>query len=125
MAINSSQNGQQAIYAAVLIGFLGGMTNVACIDIAMRACPPALQGTLKMIIAATFSLSMRGGDIFGTWIYQLSPDHGFVNCVLAITISYALILLVISLLPKQIIASPDGQPNPDIEASVLQEISQT
>ena len=44
------QNGQQALLAAVLIGLLGGMANAACIDIAMRACPPGLQGTLMMMM---------------------------------------------------------------------------
>ena len=114
-------NGQQALLAAVLIGLLGGMANVACIDIAMRACPPGLQGTLMMMIAATFALSMRGGDVFGTWIYGLSPEHGFMYCVMAITLSYALILPVIPFIPKQITATPDGEPNPEDEASVLRE----
>lgn len=114
-------DGQQALRAAVLIGLLGGLANVACIDIAMRACPPGLQGTLMMIIAATFALSMRLGDVFGTWIYGLSPQHGFKYCVTAITLSYALILPVIPFLPKQITAAPDGEPNPEDEALVLKE----
>src|SRR5579871_2241727 len=115
-------NGQQALLAAVLIGLLGGMANVACIDIAMRACPPGLQGTLMMMIAATFALSMRGGDVFGAWIYGLSPEHGFMYCVIAITLSYALILPVIPFLPKQITATADGEPNSEDEAAVLAEI---
>jgi hypothetical protein len=118
------QTGQEALLAAVPIGLMGGMANVACIDIAMRACPPGLQGTLMMIISATFSLSMRGGDVFGTWLYGLSPAHGFLYCVLAITLTYALILLVIPFLPQYLTASPDGEHNPEEEALVLREIAE-
>lgn len=115
------QNGQQALLAAVPIGLMGGMANVACIDIAMRACPPGLQGTLMMIISATFALSMRGGDVVGTWIYGLSPTHGFQYCVLAITLSYALILPVIPFLPRYLTASADGERNLEEENLMLRE----
>lgn len=114
-------NGRQALVAAVLIGLMGGMANVACIEISMRACPPGLQGTLMMIIASTFALSMRGGDVFGTWIYGLSPAHGFTYCVIAITLCYALILPVIPFIPKQITSTADGEPNPEEKALVLSE----
>jgi hypothetical protein len=58
-------SGRQALLTAVLIGLLGGLANAACIDIAIRACPPGLQGTLMMMIAACFALSSRGGDVLG------------------------------------------------------------
>jgi MFS family permease len=114
--------GQQALLAAVLIGLMGGLANAACIDIAIRACPPGLQGTLMMMIAATFALSMRGGDVLGSWIYGLSPKYGFQYCVIAITVTYALILPVIPFIPKQLTATADGEPNPEAEALVLEEI---
>jgi hypothetical protein len=114
--------GQQALLAAVLIGLMGGLANAACIDIAIRACPPGLQGTLMMMIAATFALSMRAGDVLGSWIYGLSPNYGFQYCVIAITVTYALILPVIPFVPKQITATADGEPNPEGEALVLREI---
>jgi hypothetical protein len=115
-------SGQQALAAAVLIGLMGGMANTACIDIGMRACPPGLQGTLMMMIAAVFALSMRGGDVLGSWIYGLSPQHGFQYCVIAITVTYALILPVIPLIPKHVTNTADGEPNPEEEAIVLSEI---
>jgi len=118
-------SGHQALLAAVLIGLMGGMANVACIDIAIRACPPGLQGTLMMMIAGTFAISSRGGDVFGSWIYGLNPKYGFQYCVAAITVTYALILPVIAFLPKQITATADGEPNPDEEASVLDEVGIT
>jgi MFS family permease len=116
------QSGHQAVAAAVWIGLMGGLANVACIDIAIRACPPGLQGTLMMIIAATFPLSSRGGDVVGSWLYGLSPKYGFQYCVAAITLTYALILPVIPFIPKQLTATADGKRNPEEEASVLAEI---
>lgn len=116
------QSGHQAVAAAVWIGLMGGLANVACIDIAIRACPPGLQGTLMMIIAATFPLSSRGGDVVGSWLYGLSPKYGFQYCVVAITLTYALILPVIPFIPKQLTATADGERNPEEEASVLAEI---
>jgi MFS family permease len=116
------RTGNQALWAAVIIGLLGGMANAAVMDIAIRACPPGLQGTLMMIVAALFPLSSRGGDVFGSWLYGLSPTYGFQYCVAAITVVYALILPLIPLLPKQLTATADGEPNPDDERSVLAEI---
>jgi MFS family permease len=113
-------SGRQALLTAVLIGLMGGLANAACIDIAIRACPPGLQGTLMMMIAATFALSSRGGDVLGSWIYGLSPKYGFQYCVTAITVTYALILAVIPFVPKQLTAAADGEPNPE-EALVLAE----
>ncbi len=116
------QSGRQALIAAVLIGLMGGLANAACIDIAMRACPPGLQGTMMMMIAAAFTLSMRGGDVVGSWIYGLSPQYGFQYCVIAITCTYLLIVPLIPLVPKHLTKTADGQPNPEEDAIVLAEI---
>lgn len=112
----------QALWMAVLIGLLGGLANVAVIDIAIRACPPGLQGTLMMIVMSLYPLSSRLGDVFGSWIFGLSPRYGFQLCVVAITITYALILPVIPFLPKGLIATADGEPNPEEERTLLAEI---
>jgi hypothetical protein len=44
--------------------------------------------------------------------------------VIATTIVYALILPVILLVPKELIATADGEPNPQVEAEVLDEIAE-
>ncbi len=117
-------SGRDALLMAVAIGLMGGMANAACIDIAIRACPPGLQGTLMMMIAATFALSSRGGDVVGSWLYGLSPQYGFQYCVIAITVTYALILAVIPFIPKEITATVDGEPYPKERALVLAEIGE-
>ena len=114
--------GNQALVAAVFIGLMGGMGNAVVVDIAIRACPPGLHGTLMMIVMSLYPFSSRVGDVFGSWLFGLSPTHGFLYCVVAITITYALILPLIPLLPKHLVATADGEPNPEEEASVLAEI---
>jgi hypothetical protein len=45
--------------------------------------------------------------------------------VIATTVVYALILPLIPLTPKELIATKDGEPNPEVEAEVLNEIRGT
>jgi MFS family permease len=118
-------SGSQALVMAVLIGLAGGMANVATVDIAMRACPPGLQGTLMMLVVAIIQLSFRGGDVVGSWLYGLNPKYGFQYCVAAITVVYILILPVIPFLPKELMSTADGEPNPEAQAAVLAEIGES
>ena len=114
-----------ALVLAVPIGLLGGVATAAYYDLAMRSCPPGMQGTLMMMVDGVYLLAGRGGDVLGTWIYGRSPTHGFLYCVIAITAVYALILPLILLVPKELIATADGEPNPEVEAETLKEIAET
>ena len=120
LAFISSAN--LALLLAVPIGLLGGIATAAYYDLAIRSCPPGLQGTLMMLVNGVYVLSARGGDMLGSSIYNCSPTHGFLYCVIATTAVYALILPLILLVPKELIATADGQPNPTVEAEILQEI---
>ena len=77
-----------------------------------------------MMVDGVYMLSYRGGDLLGARIYSSSPTHGFLYCALATTAVYALILPVILLIPKELIATSDGEPNPSVEAEVLAEIGE-
>ena len=116
-------SGNLALVLAVPIGLMGGVATAAYFDLAMRSCPPGLQGTLMMMVDGVLLLSARGGDLLGSRIYNSSPAHGFLYCVIATTIVYALILPLILLVPKSLIATADGEPNPQVEAQVLEEIA--
>lgn len=109
-----------ALVMAVPIGLMGGIATAAYFDLAMRSCPPGLQGTLMMLVDGVFALSARGGDVLGSWIYNSSPTHGFLYCVIAITIVYAAILPMILLVPRELISTADGQPNAALEAKATQ-----
>ena len=104
--------GNQSLLAAVAIGLLGGLANVAVLDITIRACPHGLQGTLMMIVSSVYPLSSRVGDVFGSWVFGLSPKYGFQYCVVAITLTYALMLPLIPFLPKGMVTTADGEPEP-------------
>jgi len=57
------------------------------------------------MIAACFALSSRGGDVLGSWIYGLNPQYGFQYSVIAIRVTYALILVVIPFVHAEITAT--------------------
>jgi hypothetical protein len=78
-----------------------------------------------MLVDGVFMLSARGGDLLGSKIYNISPTNGFLYCVIATTLVYALILPLILLVPKELIATAEGEPNPTVAAEVLEEIAET
>jgi hypothetical protein len=102
---------------------MGGMATAAYFDLAMRSCPPGLQGTLMMLVAGVYSLSARGGDVLGSAIYNSSPAHGFLYCVIAITVVYALILPLILMVPRELTASADGESNQNIQGKAMEEVA--
>ena len=107
---------EAAKWLGLPIGAMGGIAAAAYYDLAMRSCPPGLQGSLMMLVDSFFQLAYRGGDKIGAIIYDSSPTHGFLYCTLATAAVYALILPVLLLVPKELISTPDGQVNPGLEA---------
>jgi hypothetical protein len=97
----------QALIAAVPIGLMGGLATGAYLDLIIRSCPRGLQGTTLMMSNSLYFVVVRFGDVLGTNLYD--RYGGFTVCVIAITIVYALILPVLLLVPKQLIATADGQ----------------
>jgi hypothetical protein len=96
-----------ALMAAVPCGLMGGVATAAYLDLIIRSCPPALQGTTLMMSASLLSMSTRFGDVLGTNLY----DHfgGFTACVIATTVVYALIVPALLLVPRYLAAEADGQ----------------
>lgn len=115
-------SGNLALILAVPMGLMGGIATAAYFDLSMRSCPPGMQGTLMMLVSAGIMLGGRGSDLLGAKIYASSPAHGFLYCVIATTGVYLLILPVIPWIPKHLIATADGEPNPAVEAEVVAEI---
>jgi Na+/melibiose symporter-like transporter len=98
-----------ALWLAVPIGLMGGIAFAAINDLAIRSCPPGLQGTLMMMVAGAYQLSYRAGDVLGAWIYNHSPKGlGFLYCVLTTSAVYALILPVLLMVPRELIRTTDG-----------------
>ena len=115
-------SGDTALIFAIPMGLMGGMATAAYFDLAVRSCPPGLQGTLMMLVSAGVMLAARGGDLLGAKLYASSPEHGFLYCVIATTVVYALILPVILWIPKELIATTDGEQSPTLDAEMLAEI---
>ena len=114
-----------ALWLAVPVGMMGGICYAALCDLAMRSCPPGLQGTLMMLVAGVYELAGRGGDLLGARLYNGDPAHGFLYCALVTMVIYALMLPVLLLIPKVLLDSADGERNPQLEAEVLAEIGAT
>jgi len=110
-----------ALWLALPIGLMGGIAAGSYYDLAMRACPAGLQGTLMMMVDGVIVLAARGSDVLGSKIYSSSPDNGFLYCVIATTAVYALILPVIWTIPKGLIATTDGERNVEMEAVIAAE----
>ena len=102
-----------------------GIATAAYFDLAVRSCPPSLQGTLMMMGWGVFTLSYRGEDVLGSRIYASNPANGFFYCVIATTLVYTLIFPLILLVPKELIATADGEANPEVEEEVLEEVEGT
>ena len=96
-----------ALIAAVAMGLMGGIATAAYLDLIIRSCPAGLQGTILMTSTALSVIVSRFGDVLGTTLYQ--NYGGFTVCVIAVTAVYALILPVLLLIPKDLIATADGQ----------------
>ncbi len=116
-------SGSDALWLAVPIGMMGGIAAGAIYDLGMRSCPPGLQGTLMMMMDGVNILAQRGGDLLGSKIYSASPTHGFLYCVIATTLDYALMLPVILLVPKHVMNTRDGEANPVLSAEVAAEVA--
>ena len=114
-------SGTQALVMAVPIGLMGGLAVGAIYDLSIRSCPPGLQGTLMMLVDGVYLLASRGSDVLGSAIYDADPKNGFLYCVIATTIIYAATVPMILLIPKDVIANADGQPNPGGPAQVRAE----
>ena len=96
----------QVLLAAIPMGLMGGVATAAYLDLLMRSCPKGLEGTLMMLAWSMFALSSNFGNLLGTNLYEF--HGGFVVCVAATTVVYAAILPAIALVPKKLIAYPDG-----------------
>jgi len=116
------QSTGSALWLSLLVGFASGFAFTTFWDLAMRSSPPGLQGTLMMMVAGMYELAYRGGDWVGAGIYASSAAHGFLYCVIAGTATSLLMIPLLFVIPKALIATADGEPNPAVEAEVLAEI---
>jgi MFS family permease len=83
----------QAMVAAVLIGFLGGLATAAYLDLLFRSCPPGLEGATMMGAGSLYYVATRSGDVVGAYVYD--TPGGLVACVAFTTLLYATIILVL------------------------------
>ena len=100
------KSAELAVWSAAGLGILGGIGQVAFWDLAMRACPKGLEGTMMMLLWSCYWVSYRLGDLWGGDLY----DHhgGFSVAIWATMGVYALIIPILFLIPKRITAGHDA-----------------
>jgi hypothetical protein len=101
-----AQTANQVVLAAIPMGLLGGIANGATLDLVIRSCPRGLEGTLMMLAWSLYAIATNIGNLFGTAIYD---RYGFAACIAVTTAVYALMLPLAALVPKDLIATADGQ----------------
>ena len=101
-----------ALWMALLMGLINGFAFATYWDLALRSCPPGLQGTLMMLVAGAYELAYRAGDLVGASIYANAQTHGFLSCVILATVTSTLMLPVLRLIPRELIVTADGERNP-------------
>jgi MFS family permease len=101
-----------AIWFAAPMGLVSGAAYATLYDVAMRACPPGLHGTLMMAVTGASSLGWRAGDTFGVWLYQSVGAHGFAWACAATGASSVLSAVAMLFVPGQLRATADGEASP-------------
>jgi hypothetical protein len=91
---------------ASMMGAFGGLAGAAFFDLIIRSCPKGLQGSMLMAASGALAVDGQLGNLFGTALYD--HFHNFTVCVVAMTVTNALILPAILLVPRHLIANPDG-----------------
>lgn len=93
-------------YAAAIVGGLcGGFVNGAYWDLLMRSAPKGLEGTAMTLGAASVLTSAAVTSLLGAVVYA---HGGFALTVWLTTLVYALIFLVIRLVPRSVTATHDA-----------------
>jgi Na+/melibiose symporter-like transporter len=95
-----------ALVIAPLMGALAGVGAAAIFDLIIRSCPKGLQGSMLMAVTGVLAVDGSLGDVLGTSLYD--HFHNFTVCVIAMTITNALVLPAILLVPRRLISTPDG-----------------
>jgi Na+/melibiose symporter-like transporter len=95
-----------ALAVAAPMGALGGLGGAAFFDLIIRSCPKGLQGSMLMAAAGALAIDGQLGNLLGTGLYE--HFHNFTVCVIAMTMTNGLILPAILLVPRELIATPDG-----------------
>jgi predicted MFS family arabinose efflux permease len=95
-----------AIAIQILVGVVWGVGNAALYDLMLRSYPEGLHGTGAMVMAGIYSGAYMFSDWWGSWIFERG---GFGTAMLITTITSLCMLPVLLWIPKNIMASRDGE----------------
>ena len=102
-------SGESALLMALPMALINAFAFTAYWDLALRSCPPGLQGSLMMLVAGAYELSYRLGDLVGARIYTASAAHGFLYCVMLATATSLLLIPILRTIPRYLITPRDAE----------------
>jgi hypothetical protein len=105
----------QLLVFAIPLGLSGGAAFAALYDIAIRACPSGLHGALMMAVAGGNQMGWRVGDVFGTWLYTIGANRGFLYASIGTAVTSVLAPLLLAIAPRKLLLTHDGQPLSSLE----------
>lgn len=82
----SASSVSSAMYAAMLMGLMGGMATAGYLALIMRSAPVGLEGTMMMSASTVYFAAARLGDVFGSVLYERSG--GLSACVVVTLVIY-------------------------------------
>jgi MFS family permease len=94
------------VWAAAVVGVLGGIATPAYMDLLIRSCPKGLEGAMMMTAWSMYALATNFGNLWGTTLYE--SYGGFVTANIATTIVYALIVPTLLAVPKRLLTRSDS-----------------
>ncbi len=95
-----------ALAVSAAIGFISGFATVAVFDLLMRSCPTGMEGSALAAGHSVFGIAGSLGDLLGATIYS---HGGFALCIAIDAAATALILPLLSRLPREVLLSTDQQ----------------
>jgi MFS family permease len=98
---------ESALAIKGLTGFTVTLGNLVIFDLATRAAPRGVEGTVLALLFAGVNIALRVSDLFGTYLHEAL--HWDFSSLVALNAGTTLLaVLLVPLLPRQLIARRDG-----------------
>ncbi len=102
---------QGFLIAAAPMGATAAIAWAAIKDLAIRSCPPGLQGALMSMVSGAGALSYPISDVLGARLYDASPRFGFYEGMGLSILATLMIFPVMLLIPRGVMALREGAPD--------------
>jgi predicted MFS family arabinose efflux permease len=96
-----------ALAIKALTGLTVTLSNLVIFDLATRAAPRGVEGTVLALLFAGINIALRASDMFGAYLHHVLK-WSFPSLVLLNAGTTLLAVLLVPLLPRELVARRDG-----------------